>query len=548
MSGLNESSGSGSGSGNGASGNGAGANGNGEPENGSGANRCDQPRWTVGGRTFSRYADFLEARDQRIAEFLERAGGETDAAIDRTIPAEATPGGFAAEPDWPIAEAVDESLENRFEFLSGTDLNRDEHATRYLIPGILAAGQPGGIFGSFMTLKTSLAADLLISLASGTPFLGRFPVAESGRVILMSGESGVPALASIMRRICAERGLSLAKLDNLLVSPEVPRLDRPVDLLALRELIDEEKPICLVIDPAYLAVENGNIRNLFAMGALLRPLAELCEATGCAILLVHHAKRSQHAGTPPTLDDIAWSGFAEFSAQWLLVGRRRAYTPGTGHHELWLSAGGRAGHHGLWALDVDEGASPALSDDGLLVSRGDTRVWKTALRPVAWAEAQSDEQFVAATEDRRLRRRAMQFDRQCQRVLEYLAAFPDGQKARRIRDVLGLSGDRLTRILDTLVARGTVAKSDEIGDRGRRTAIYARSAVTDLSAAAVQSGAAHRPDPKVYDLGTGQFVDQRDTLIQREKPAVLRSAPAPDGQPASSEGQAASPQASDRVD
>ena len=66
--------------------------------------------------------------------------------------------------------------------------------TRYLIPGILAAGQPGGIYGGLKTLKTSLAADLLISLASGTPFLGRFPVAEPGRVVFLSGEAGLEAL------------------------------------------------------------------------------------------------------------------------------------------------------------------------------------------------------------------------------------------------------------------------------------------------------------------------------------------------------------------
>ena len=40
-----------------------------------------------------------------------------------------------------------------------------------------AAAQPGGIFGAFKTLKTSVTADLLISLASGTPFLGQFRVA-----------------------------------------------------------------------------------------------------------------------------------------------------------------------------------------------------------------------------------------------------------------------------------------------------------------------------------------------------------------------------------
>ncbi len=177
-------------------------------------------------------------------------------------------------------------------------------------------------------------------------------------MVFLSGEAGLEALKATADRICRERGLSLESLENFHLSPDLPRLDRPVDLMALRELIEVQQPICLVIDPISLAMGDSNSRNPFAVGALLRELVELCDTTGCAILVVHHAKRSHKAGSPPTLDDIAWSGFAEFSAQWLLVSRRRPYNPDTGHHELWLSAGGRAGHAGLWALDVDEGAHP----------------------------------------------------------------------------------------------------------------------------------------------------------------------------------------------
>jgi hypothetical protein len=108
-----------------------------------------------------------------------------------------------------------------------------------------------------------------------------------------------------------------------MISPDLPRLDRRIDLMALRELIEIKKPICLVIDPLTLAVQSGKSYNPFALTGLLRELVQLSEANDCAILVVHHGKRSHKAGTPPTLDDIAWSGLAEFSAQWLLVSRRR---------------------------------------------------------------------------------------------------------------------------------------------------------------------------------------------------------------------------------
>jgi len=132
-------------------------------------------------------------------------------------------------------DAQDAADDARFPFFTAAQLNSGRFETRYLIPGVLTAAQPGGIFGAFKTLKTSLTADLLISLASGTPFLGHFPVAEPGRTLFLSGESGLAALQSIARRIAAARGLSLETLDNFELSPKLPNLDSPDDVRASGE-------------------------------------------------------------------------------------------------------------------------------------------------------------------------------------------------------------------------------------------------------------------------------------------------------------------------
>ena len=230
---------------------------------------------------------------------------------------------------------------------------------------------------------------------------------------------------------------------------------------------------------------------------MLRPLTELCESTGCTVLVVHHCKQARKVGDPTTLEDLAGSGFAEFSAQWLLVSRRRSFEPGTGHHELWLTTGSRAGDQGLWELDIDESAVDQPGD----------RRWKTAVRAVTSSQTLADERFVAASEDRNLRRRAIAFERQCQRTLELLSAYPDGRTARFIRDTLGMSGDRINRVLDSLIEKGhAVRMEDRLIDRRRPIVTYARVQVTDLSETAIKATGLPGPDPMTYDIGTGQFV------------------------------------------
>ncbi|HET6323167.1 MAG TPA: AAA family ATPase, partial [Planctomycetaceae bacterium] len=347
--------------------------------------------------------------------------------------------------------------EVQFPLFTAAELNSGQFETRYLIPGVLVAGQPGGIFGAFKTLKTSLTADLLISLASGTPFLGQFPVAEPCRTLFLSGESGLAALQSIARRISTSRGLSLKTLDNFLLSPKLPQLDNDVDRRALKRLIRDKRPACVAIDPAYLAIRGEDSRNLFAMGSVLRLVAELGDETGCTILVVHHCKRSkQIAGDPATLDDIAWSGFAEFSAQWLMLSRRRRFDSETGHDELWLTAGGRAGHHGQWALDVEEGTPEGPGG----------RVWQTALSAPTTAETEAEVRQLWAVQGKRERQCAVTLRRNRNRVLAALEARESGETPRYLRQNLGLTCIGVNAVLGSLLDEGLIEPT-QIAKRDR---------------------------------------------------------------------------------
>ena len=275
------------------------------------------PGWTWAGVTYATFPEFVRGRDRWVFDFLRSLG--VDPGPLPQVPDWATPENYDSEPVWPLSGAIYDALVKKVRRVRSGNLAATNSAPKYLIPGLVAAGKPGGIFGGFKTLKSSLAADLVISIASGTPFLGKFPVAQPGKVVLLSGATDLDELRTLALRICQERGLALETLDNLVVSTDVPKIDNPIDLMALKLLIAEEKPVCLVIDPAHFAIGKVNCHNPFAIGAALKPLRKLCESTGCAILLVHNCKRTSKTGQPPRLDDVSWSGFAEYASQWLML-------------------------------------------------------------------------------------------------------------------------------------------------------------------------------------------------------------------------------------
>ena len=338
----------------------------------------------------------------------------------------------------------------RFTGITSAELAAAEYDLEYLIDGLLVRGQPGLIAGPKKTLKTNLSIDLALSLAEAGLFLGRFSVPTAVRVGVMSGESGAATIQETALRIAAAKGRSLPEYENAIWCFDVPQLDNAQHMAALADFIADHKLEVLILDPTYLMMLGlgDDAGNLFVVGRFLKSLGELSQSTGCTPILCHHLRKTRTAPyEPPELDEIAWAGFQEFARQWVLLGRRQRYDPADGgHHALWMSVGGSAGHSGRWALNIDEGTR---QDPG-------GRRWEVEVLPAheAYDQQAAIEEEQAAQRKRRSQQRRAQQDREA--VLEALGRFPQGETARAIRETAGVGSRRFNSIIEQLVGAGVV--------------------------------------------------------------------------------------------
>jgi 5S rRNA maturation endonuclease (ribonuclease M5) len=275
-------------------------------------------------------------------------------------PDEPFPGEPSSQYDEPPRGTAEEATAHRqpvqFQRITAAELDAGSYELEYLIEGTMTAGQPLILAGGKKNLKTNVLLDASISIASGTPFLGKLTVNRQAVVGVMTGESGLATIQETCRRICRARGLKLADIDGLIISPDIPRAELSDHLEALEKFIRHDGIEILAIDPAYMSLPGDDAGNLFKQGTMLRELAAVCTRAGATLILAHHTKKNiADPFKPPELEDIAWSGFQEFARQWWMLARREPYQPGTGDHKLWLSVGGSAGHSALWALNIAEG-------------------------------------------------------------------------------------------------------------------------------------------------------------------------------------------------
>ncbi len=329
---------------------------------------------------------------------------------------------------------------DRFKFMTMRELSEADLRIEFIIKGVLAAGLTGGVFGPSKGMKTSVMVAAAHSVSSATPFLGMFEVPRQRNVLLMSSESGLATIRSILTRISDwahidYRDLPITLCDN------VPTLTSPEDVGEVERAIERTQSELVFLDPFYHMAGDtaADMANLSAMGRVLKEMPALGKRTGSTILYAHHLRKVVQIGEPSTLNDIQGSGHDAHVRQWWCLNRREEFDPNSGHAALWLNAGSSLGFSRLLAVDIDEGV---MQDDG------SGRYWSvtvnepTAARRNATTERQQ-KQAAAKSEQTQATRRA-----RTDKLLESLRLRPDGDTKNALKALAGMSGT----VFDDIIA------------------------------------------------------------------------------------------------
>lgn len=225
--------------------------------------------------------------------------------------------------------AVSGTVKRRMDIMSF--MRSDIQEAEWLVKDIILAQTVGLIVGMPKLGKTWLAHDLMISVASGKPFLNHFPVTTKGAVVYISKEDPDPLLHDRFSKVLASKGyggsvspngrsIMLPPVANLPVFLELDRdfmFTDEGEITSLMEWLHVIKAQCngislIIFDPILKMISaDVDIYNATAVNiAIFQPAERMRKETGAAILLVHHRSKGGSEGKA-SYGSIAFHAFSE---------------------------------------------------------------------------------------------------------------------------------------------------------------------------------------------------------------------------------------------
>lgn len=214
---------------------------------------------------------------------------ETEVALRLTVSKEADPPMPDTEPPPP-------------QFISVRQLMAACPALRPpVIDGLLREGETMNLIASPKTGKSWLVLDLAIAVATGRPWLGRFPTV-AGDVLIIDNELHGETSANRIPKVAKARGLGTDEFaDKVFIRNLRGALHDIVSLGSFFRAIERGRFRLIVLDAFYRFLPAGMDENANAdMASLYNHIDRYAADLGCAFVLIHHSSKGNQSGKSVT--------------------------------------------------------------------------------------------------------------------------------------------------------------------------------------------------------------------------------------------------------
>ena len=174
------------------------------------------------------------------------------------------------------------------------DLDDRDSEKAWLIESMWAYGAVGIIGGPPKCCKSWLGLDMALSVASGSPCLGQFPVKRPGPALIFMAEDALPAVRTRIEALCSHRQISMESLDLFVITAPSLRLDLKQDQRRLKATLAAFKPRLLLLDPL-VRLHRLDENSATDISSLLGFVREMQRSYDTAIVLVHHLSKRHYA-------------------------------------------------------------------------------------------------------------------------------------------------------------------------------------------------------------------------------------------------------------
>ena len=175
------------------------------------------------------------------------------------------------------------------------EIPREDQPRRWLVEQLWGDSSVGLIGGAPKCSKTWLGLDLALSVATGTPCLGKYAVSRAGPVLIYLAEDALLVLRERVAGMARHRGLDLADVEMHVITAPTLRLDRDPHRTRLLETAKRLRPRLVLLDPL-VRLHGIDENNAGEVAGLLAYFRSLQRELDLSVILVHHTRKNAAGG------------------------------------------------------------------------------------------------------------------------------------------------------------------------------------------------------------------------------------------------------------